>query len=219
MKKVFGLFCVLVIASYVNAGLLVNEFLIDGSDSDTKPDYWSCNNWGAWYCYAVYHEGVNDNGVANSDFVVTAPYWGNAGIWQETAADITFQANTVYALTLTGRDGANCTDYVVLQIGPSWSEYVYENFEWISKGGPTDGSYEGQWETKILTIDTTDHPTWVGQTIKVAVKANQADATYPGGTNQWGGRWGSITLEIIPEPATIIMIGIGTLLGLRRQNA
>ncbi|HBG26529.1 MAG: hypothetical protein A2Y10_01030 [Planctomycetes bacterium GWF2_41_51] len=210
MKKVFMLFLVLALVSCVSAANLLRN---GDFDYVTEYAHWNHSTWGSWYDYDL----------GDSTSIISFGYWGNLGIVQQVGTaelggpitPITFAADTVYTLTVVGSDPSNGCNGVILKIGAgtynmgqseagAWTYQEKQSFTYPVVAEP------GPWTSFSLTIDTADHVDWVGQNILVGVFADNAS-----GGNKWS--WvDSVTL--VPEPATMVILGLGALFGLRRRN-
>ena len=194
MKKLVMMCFVVVLASVASAQLVQNY---DFSGADETP-WLHAGFWGSWVDLTDdYYRGAGwGDGIS----------WSNNYVYQDTGA--VFQADTVYTMEIEWRDGggqsAGSFDNVqlALQETTGWTD-VATSLSGSNVGGLT-------WQTATLVFDTGLNPDVVGKGIAVGVK--NMDIV--------GGAWMDVDyVSLVPEPATMVMLGLGALLGLRRKNA
>ena len=194
MKKLVMMCLVVSLVSVASAELVQNS---DFSGVDETP-WLHVGYWGSWvdlvddyYRGAGYGDGIS---------------WSNNYVYQDTGA--TFQANTVYTMTIEWRDGlgsvAGTLDNVQLALSETtgWSDVA------TSLSGPNIGGLT--WQPATLVFDTATDPSVVGKGISVGVR--NMDIV--------GGAWmdvNSVSLTV-PEPATMAL-GLGGLLLRKRRKA
>jgi len=192
MKKAVVITCVALLSVMAQANYCTNGDFNDGTTG------W--NNWG--------------NGMWMAEAGVLVEGWTDGAVFGQM---VTHQAmaDTVYTLTArvqsryeAGGQAEGVT--VILQDG-SWQDIVRQTF-WFSDYGDVAG-VDNEWRDYSISFDTALLPDLVGQQIVVA--AAVAD----------DGRWdayGNIyvdSMTLVPEPATLALLGLGALLSLKRRKA
>lgn len=192
MKKLMCLIVVVAMGSYACAALNPNSGFDDG---DANWDYLN-GPWGGPYFY-----------VEGSDSIVSMGGWGdgidwsNASIWQNTGA--VFEADTEYTLSVVWREPA---DQAVQSLHLSIQD-ITADWTTVTEGlvSPTANN---EWMTSELMIDTTTNPGLVGNEIGIGVRLTSTS-----------GAWVHIdSIALVPEPVSMAMLGLGSLIALRRRK-
>ena len=195
MKKILLAFLVVSLAPAVFGEIAQNYDFSSGLSS------WS--TWSSWTW--AWPFATNDG---TDDFVRMGGWgdnisWGTTAVWQDTGA--VYQPNTEYTLTLEWRDPST---------GPEIVETVWLGLlnasDWSDVSGIVDGpaGAEDAWTTATLTFNTASDPCVVGQPLGVGMRVTSATTA-----------WVDInSISLVPEPASICLIGLGSALALRRKR-
>lgn len=190
MKKVIYV-CMLISAVGMSQANLVNNGDFDGNVSG-----WSNNGGGG-------------SGYDSNFGGATLGWWDGIAFWQKTGA--VYQADTEYIMTIIARTGDGQMEGVqlnLIDVTSGWVNLVAQDF-WFP--AEDEGQSPGDWRTFSVTYDTTNDPSVVGNTIGVGFTARD--------TNDWG-QYGWLHVQsvtLVPEPATLLILGWGGLLA-RRQK-
>ena len=194
MKRVYVLMLAAVVASCACASLTEN------SDFDNGSSGWGYTSaWGSYFYTdgsdTILSMGGWGNGTSND--------WSNTSVYQQTSS--VFQADTVYQLQVVWREpsGEPATEslMLVIQDTTSSSEWVDVAYDWYTT------SLGGEWNSSVLTFDTADDPSVIGQTIGVGVRLTSSTGT-----------WVHIdSVTLVPEPMTILLLAVGSVVSLRRK--
>lgn len=198
MKKVLIVCLVALLTPAALAELVSNYDFSAGDDGSWS---YTAGVWGGPYFY-------NDG----SDDIISMGGWGdgrdgtgssNASIWQNTGA--TFAADTVYTLNVVWRDpgdGGLDVESIQASIIDVTGGWVDVAADWYGPLAVTD-----EWTTATLVFDTASNPALVGNNIGVGVRLTSNV-----------GSWVHLnSVSLVPEPATLALLGLGGLI-LRRKR-
>jgi hypothetical protein len=200
MKKLVMMCLVVSLVSVASAELVQNH---DFSGVDETP--WAHMGYAGWGGSWVdltedyFRTGGWGDGISYS----------NSALWQDTGAF--FQPNTVYTLEVEWRDGVGSAagtfdniQLVLIQIDGAelWTDAA------TSLSGPNVGGLT--WQTSTLVLDTAVTTSVVGD--RIGVGARNMDLV--------GGAWMDInSVSLVPEPATMALLGLGGLMLRKRRKA
>jgi len=194
MKKVLLVFLVVSLVPAVFGEIVQNYDFSAGLDS-----------WSTWSSYSWSWPFAANDGT--DDYVRMGGWgddisWGCTAVWQDTGA--VYQPDTEYTLTLEWRDPASAPEIVETV----WFGLLNAT-DWTDVSGALDGpaGAEDEWITATLTFNTASDPCVVGQGIGVGFRTTSSTTC-----------WVDInSISLVPEPATICLIGLGAL-ALRRKR-
>lgn len=130
--------------------------LVNNWDCDSYAG-WSQNGWGTYYSYT---DGAGDS-------IFSWGWWSDQAIWQNTTA--TFEADTVYTMTVVARKG-DADDVGVqlelIDVTDGWALLASQAWDFAL----TTYGDNAPWELFQLSLDTTLNPGIVGHEIGVAVR-------------------------------------------------
>lgn len=203
MKRIV-LFClVCLLAALANANMAINpNFELDesGAVNLTDRSFGNCLGWGGWGndTFVVQDDAYGDAHASAQMAARIGPGADNS-IWQDTG--VVAQANTVY--TLSADIKSEWAWQLVLRFesvdGSTWGNQINT---WFNPANHTD------WRTYTAQLDTAAHPEYVGLNIGIGVVNMDWD---------WG-RTYATNVQLIPEPATMVLLAFGALATLKNRN-
>lgn len=185
--------CLVALAAPAVTAELVQNY--DFSGADESP-WLHAGYWGSWVDLADdYYRGAGwGDGIS----------WTNNYVYQDTGA--VFQANTVYTMEIEWRDGTGAAAgsfnnvQLVLNETTGWTDVA------AILSGPNVGGLT--WQKATLVFDTATNPSVVGRGIGVGVR--NMDLVV--------GAWMDVNyVSLVPEPATMILLGLGGLVLRKRR--
>lgn len=219
MMKRLAVLCVLALmVSAVNANLVMNPGFESMSGDPLMPDSWvTYKGTGATVYYAAKTDPVYDGTYS---FKIAAR--NGYGMVHQTIGG--FSGGQSLSFWLYGLGDTNA-DWQMNEVG----DKVYVSIKFINAGGSAIGSeikmdlFDADPETEAATLSTTE---WLKSpvfnfvtpenTASVQIKIQAVDGTKNNGDDGTAVHLDNVTL--VPEPATMLLLGLGGLLGLSRRK-
>ncbi len=208
MKNVLVLVMAVALVAAAQANVLTNP----NFDLDINGDPFAVTDGTVNYDWALVQawEGTAGEYVTGGSGHPTSPMmaklgtWGNPwGFYTRQDSGVIALANTQYVFSVDMSDNSSYRNALAIQ--------TVEAGVWGAAGVVDSGSIDtsSTWASYSLVLDTALNPEFVGKSLGVKAYQKDGDGGYLYITNA--------SLEVVPEPATMALLGLGALV-LRRKK-